>query len=299
MKTNYLLLFLILLSSTLNAQDDLLDLLEQQEEPSTQYTYATFKGTRLINGHSIETVNQKELQFLISHRFGRINSGAHEFWGLDGAFIRLGLEYGLTDQLDIGVGRSSFDKTYDFFLKYKILRQSKGVRNMPVTVTGLFSTTVKTTPREDDDPTIDFQDRLGYAYEILIARKFSEKVSLQIMPATVHRNRIDESRFEKNDLYALGAGGRVKITKSVAINAEYYYRFNADDNSRNFNPVSLGVDIETGGHVFQLHVTNTRGMVERSIIAETTGDIGEGDIHFGFNIARTFNLGGKRTRSEW
>jgi len=279
----------ILTSVPVLAQDDLLELLEAEQDKVIQYTEATFKGSRLINGHTIETRKQGTLEFLISHRFGRLNSGAYEFFGLDGANIRLGLEYGLTDWLNIGIGRSSFEKTYDGFIKYKLLRQSKGKRSMPISVVGFSSIAIKTLRENTPSDEVEFYSKLSYAHQLLIARKFDSRLSLQVMPTLIHRNVITEVEQE-NDLFALGAGGRYKITNRLTLNAEYYYRFNTPEVDMYQNSLSIGVDIETGGHVFQLHVTNSRAMIEKGFIGETTGDFFKGDIHFGFNISRVFNV---------
>lgn len=287
MKNSVLILFLCLPLS-LFAQDDLIDILESGDSTGTEYVDATFKGTRLILGHSVKTRTKKQFEFLISHRFGRFNSGVHEFFGLDDAQIRLGFEYGLTDRINIGIGRSSYDKTYDGFLKLKLLQQKQGAESFPFTMVLLNSTSITTTPTEKDDPTIEFSDRIANSVVLLIGRKINPNLSLQIMPAWVHRQRV--SFDDKNDIYALGMGGRYKLTRSLALNIEYYYRLNAPDTPAN-NSFSLGFDIETGGHVFQLHFTNSIMTLEKSFITETYDDFWDGDIHFGFNISRTFHLG--------
>lgn len=290
------LLTVLLLSSSFafSQEDDLLDMLEGMEEETTDYATATFKTTRVINGHSIETNSEGVFNFIASHRFGRLNGGAYELFGLDNANIRLGFEYGITDNLDIGFGRSSFEKTYDFFAKYKVLRQSKGKRKMPVTVTLLATATIKTLRWPDETRKNYFSSRLSYSYHIMIARKFGERVSLQLTPSLVHHNLVPTTN-DKNDIFGIGAGGRVKITKSMAIQAEYFFVIPGQwDSQINGNPrrdaISIGVDIETGGHVFQLHFTNSRGMIEKGFITETNGDWLKGDVHFGFNISRVFTF---------
>ncbi len=272
-----------------HAQDDLLKELEASEPDKKILTEATFKGTRAVNGHSVETKGEGELEFLISHRFGRLNSGAYNFWGLDDAFIRLGFEYGITDKLGVGIGRNSFNKIYDGYVKYKIVGQSTGSVSFPVTITGFASAGIQTFPRSIDDPSLDFFDRATYTYQLLIARKFSPGLSLQLTPTIVHSNRVDQ-QILNNDQYALGLAGRYKLTRSLSLNAEYFYRINPVENSPYYNSLAFGFDIETGGHIFQLIVSNTQGMVERTIINETAGDFTKGDIHFGFNITRTFQL---------
>jgi opacity protein-like surface antigen len=235
----------------------------------------------------VETKPKGALEFIFSHRFGRVNSGSYTLWGLDDAFVRLGFEYGLTDRLGIGIGRSSTDKSFDSFLRYKVARQSTGARNFPVTITAMGNANVKTSP--NDNPLLKLDDRLSYVGQIMIARKFSTKFSAQINPIFVHRNTVDKSK-ENNDDIAIGAGARYKITRSLALSGEYYYRLNAKDNTPYYNSIGVGLDIETGGHVFQLLFTNSQGMMERAVVAETDGNFSKGDIHFGFNISRTFQI---------
>jgi len=285
----------ILTSSTLLAQDDLMGELENMQGEQIDYTIATFKGSRVINGHSVEMRSPGVLEFLISHRFGRLNSGAYEFFGLDEANIRLGLEYGLLPGLNIGIGRSSFEKTFDGFLKYKLLRQSSGARVMPVSAV-FFTSVALNSLRTPVDRPMDFSERLVYTYQLLLARKFSDKFSLQISPTLIHWNIVPEPD-DDNDQISLGVAGRYKLTGSVALNLEYHHRLNPFDNNT-YNSLAIGFDIETGGHVFQLHLTNSRAMIEKGFINETTGDFFDGDIHFGFNISRVFQLK-KNESSNW
>ncbi len=284
------LLFILLLTLPYasHAQDDLMSLLDDDSD-GKQYVPAAFHGSRIILGHSVETKHKKELEFLISHWFGNINSGSYEFFGLDDAFMRIGLEYGITDNINLGIGRSSFDKTIDTFLKYRIARQSTGDGSFPFSIVFFHSLAIKTTPKSSDDPSISFNDRLASVHQLLIARRFSDKLSLQLMPSFVQKNR--KQGIENTDQFALGAGGKFKLTRSVSLNVEYYYRIDEPENSVYNNSFSVGFDIETGGHVFQLHFSNSAMTVERSFITETFGDFFDGDIRFGFNISRTFQLG--------
>jgi hypothetical protein len=272
-------------------QEDLLNELEKAQGEQTDYAIQTFKGTRVINGHSIETKPGGALEFIISHRFGTLNSGSYNLWGLDASTIRLGLEYGITDQFGVGVGRSSLDKSYDAYLKYKLLRQSSGVRSFPFTLTVLGSTQYKTN-KSGADEGLSTSDRTSYSFQALIARKFSPGFSFQVAPVLVHRNAVDQNFFV-NDLIALGLGTRARITRSLSVHLEYYARLNEKENNPNFDALGIGIDIETGGHVFQLVFTNTLGMMERIVVAETNEDFWDGDIHFGFNITRTFQLSRK------
>ena len=286
-------LFLILLgvfgAFPVYSQDDLMDLLEEESGDQNEigYTTATFKATRLLNGQSVETRKDGSLVFLIAHRFGSLEEGWRNLFGMDDANIRLGLEYGIKDALNVGIGRSSFKKTYDGFLKYKLLAQSTGARFMPVTVTAFASVAVNAQKSSEfTDPEVDFSDRVAYTYQLLIARKFNSAISLQLMPTLVHRNEV--VTVEDNDIYSVGFGGRYKITKRTSFNIEYYLQLNAEDIYE--DAFGVGFDIETGGHVFQLHLTNAQSMIESGFIPETTEDFFGGDIHFGFNISRYFNL---------
>ncbi|MEM9917131.1 MAG: DUF5777 family beta-barrel protein [Bacteroidota bacterium] len=282
----FFFLQMLLFVSVASAQDDLMALLEKESDPVSNFAEATFKGSRLINGHSVMTRKKGALEFLIAHRFGRLNTGIYELFGIDGANVRFGLEYGINDQLTVGIGRNSFEKTYDGFAKWAILRQQTGQRNIPLSITGFASMAIKTLKSVDPEIEIEFTDRLAYTYQLLIARKLNEKLSLQLMPSLVHRNEVADGA--NNDLYALGMGGRFKLSKRLSINAEYYHRFNKANENLVHNSLAIGVDIETGGHVFQLHLTNSRAMIEKGFIGETTGDFFNGDIHFGFNVTRVF-----------
>ena len=285
------MIILLFIHPGIMAQDDLLDILEAETrtEEVTDFTYATFKTTRIIHGQSTETTASGNLNFLIQHRFGKIDDGFYEFFGLDQATMRLGFEYGLFNNFNIGIGRSSYLKTYDGYLKYKILRQSTGKRNMPVSVVLFSSMTIQGVKWEDPDRENYFSSRLMYSYQALISRKFSNALSLQLMPSLVHRNLV-ETKEDPNDVYAIGIGGRVKITNRTSFNAEYYYQIPSTKPEGSFNSLAIGFDIETGGHIFQLHITNSKGMIEPYFIPFTIGDIGAGDLYFGFNINRIFTI---------
>lgn len=289
--------FLFLLSPcVVFAQNDLLGELEKEAKPETEYAFATFKGTRLGNGHTIETKNAGSLEFIFGHRFGAINGGAYEMFGLDQAYVRLGLDYGITDRLSVSIGRNSTDKTMDGYLKYKLLQQSKGLKNFPLSVTVLGGSAYKFSPKKNSDISPEFEnvDRLSYTGQLLIARKFSPNFSFQLMPTIVHKNAVET--YEENNQFALGLGGRVKLTRSLALTGEYYHNFSQPDNNsllddqKQYNALSFGIDIETGGHVFQLLLTNAIGLTERAFITETRDDFFAGDIHLGFNVTRTFQL---------
>ena len=289
-----ILVWLILpVSISVHAQDDLLDMLDEvvEEEP-TEVAY-TFKSTRIINAHSIERMKARQLDFRINHRFGEINSGVYGLWGLDDALISFDFGYGITDWLMVGLRRSTYHKTYDGSLKFSILRQTKGAKSIPVAVS--YYTNLGIVSQKQEALDSNFNARLSYTHQLLIARKFNEKISLQLMPTYSHRNLVDY--YEQNDVLAIGIGGRYKFHRRVAFMFECFYSDHVA-NSHNddvkidfFHPVSIGFDIETGGHVFQLFVTNTSIMEETGFLSKTTGDITDGGIFFGFNISRVFAVG--------
>ncbi len=287
------LLFCIPFLSFSQEDDDLLSLLGEEE--TTDYTYATFKTNRIINLHSVENTGNGVLDIKISHRFGFLNGGISELFGLDQATIRIGGDYGVSDRLMVGFGRSSFEKTYDGFLKYKILRQSKGLKNMPITFSVFGSVAIMTVEFQDPDRENYFSSRMFYTMQGLIGRKFSESLSLQLSPTLVHRNLV-RTAGEANDVVSLGLGGRMKLNKRVSFNAEYIYVLPGQLAPGFRNSFSMGFDIETGGHVFQLHLTNSTSMIEKGFIGETIGNWFDGDIHFGFNVSRVFTVKKKRKK---
>ena len=281
----------LLAAGPARAQTDLLADLERQTTDSTkrEVVTATFKGTHIINAQSVETPGHGTLAFLIQHRFGTLNSGAYEFFGLDQAVLRLSFEYGLTNRLAVGIGRTNIEKTFDGFVKYKALQQTSGARAMPVSVT-LFASSAITTLKFND-PTVErtTASRMDYAYQVLIARKFSPGLSVQLMPTLIHRNYVARAGMQ-NDVYALGAGLRQKLTKRVALTADYFYVLPGYAADQYRNALGVGFDIETGGHVFQLHFTNAQGMTEKFFVPQTAGNFFNGDIYFGFTVARNFTV---------
>jgi hypothetical protein len=290
LKTGLMLSALFLFHNA-SAQQDTTDLLSLlgEEEKTLDYTIATFKSTRVINMHSVENAAAGHLDFRISHRFGTINSGSENLWGLDQAYMRLGFEYGVTDHLMVGVGRSNVNKEIDSFFKYKIARQSSGLKNFPVTISWFSSAVLRTAGFDNTSRKNYFSSRMYYCHQLLIARKFNDALSLQMAPTLVHRNLIPDSTV-KNDVYALGLGGRYKLTTRTSFNAEWVYVPTGQIDPIYKNSLSLGFDIETGGHVFQLHFTNSKPMNEKGFITETTGSWKEGDIQFGFNVSRIFSV---------
>ena len=287
-------ILVVLLSYSAAAQDDLLDLIE--EEPQTEYAYATFKGTRIINLQSNELPAEGVMQFMIMHRFGALNDDfVYNFFGLEQAQTRFSFDYSIKDWINVGVGRSSFSKTYDGFVKVRLLRQSKGAKTVPFGIV-YYGTMNYSTLRWEDGLPHNESDRISYTNELILVRKFNKNLSLQLVPTLVHFNLV-EDKETPNDIVVLGVGARYKVSNRVALTAEYgwqlndnfYYNSEGEKTAYN-NALSVGVDIETGGHVFQIHATNTRGLADPQWMARTPGSWADGDVFLGFNISRVFTL---------
>jgi hypothetical protein len=252
----------------------------------------TFKDTRIINGHSVESNFKGGMKFVISHRFGAISGGAYEAFGLDQATIRLGLDYGITDRLTVGVGRSSFLKTVDAFGKYRIFVQ-KETGGSPVSVTAISTAALETVKWAEPDRQNFFTSRLFYAHQLLISRRFNEDIAVQLMPSWVHRNIVPDPSV-KHDVISIGAAGRYQLTKKMALQAEAYYVLANQLAPGYYMPISIGIDIETKGHQFQFSVSNARGMTEKFFITETQNSWADGGIGLGFNITRDFRIRGRK-----
>lgn len=282
-----LALFLVALlsGSAMYAQDEDLLKLVGEDKPKKEYVENAFKSSRVINGHSMEMIAKGNLDFRILHRFGLVNSGAKNFFGLDQASMRMGFDYGLGTNLTIGVGRSTLDKELDGFIKWRILRQATGEKAFPFSLVFVNGITVNTLPWADPTRDNHFSSRIGYYHELIIGRKFSETFSLQLAPVMVHRNLVPLAS-DDNNAFALGIGTRFKLSRRIAFVADYHQILSALDKDIYHSPLSLGIDIETGGHVFQLHFSNAQGMNEKAFITNTLDKWG--DVRFGFNLSRMF-----------
>ena len=282
----YLVAFVLFISMGVSAQN--IDLFsENNYSNNPDIITGTFKSTRIINGQSIENVGPGILDFRILHRFGPLSDGAYNFYGLDQATMRLGLDYGITDKLMIGIGRSTFEKQYDALIKLKIIRQQEGQRNIPFSVSYASSFIYKSLKDATTTYTPYVSDKFSFSHQLLIASKVNDYFSLQLTPTLIHYNIVD-TKTTPNDFYSLGIGFRQRLSKRLNFTTEYYHRFTTL--SGYYNPLSMGFDIETGGHVFQLHISNSTGMTDRTFINETTGSWAKGDLRFGFNISRVFTI---------
>lgn len=289
----YILIFCLtatIFPSLTKAQKDV-DLLSLVDDGKTKKEYVkyAFKSPRVINGNSMEFLAPGVMDFRILHRFGQIDQGYKNFFGLDQASMRMSFDFGIKRNLMFGIGRSTFKKELDGQIKYAPLMQSTGQGAFPFTLALVGGMTMNTLPWANTSINNYFSSRLAYYYQAIIGRKFSESLSLQLSPTMVHNNLVPLSS-QPNDVYALGLGGRYKVSKRIALTWDYFYLMNGIQKGVNYNPLSVGLDIETGGHVFQLHVSNASGMNERAFITETTNTWSKAELRFGFNLSRVFQI---------
>lgn len=276
------------------AQDEADKILAEAEHKEKSLTIATFKTTRVVNFHTIETCGPRTLDVRISHRFGDINSGTYDMFGLDGgATIRIGLEYSYDGRLMVGLGRSNYEKMFDGFAKYRVLRQTED-GSMPLSLTwfsGMYYTGIKDPGKSltGYDKYQKGYQRLSYVHQAILGRKFGKNFSLQIAPWFVHYNMVNDIK-DGNDMYGLAGAIRYKFTRSLAVTAEYATRFNKYSDNDYYDSFGIGFEIETGGHVFQVHVTNSFGLSENQFLPYTTTKWGDGGIRIGFNISRVFTI---------
>ncbi|HUZ61617.1 MAG TPA: DUF5777 family beta-barrel protein [Hanamia sp.] len=275
-------------------------LINEAAKNKTFYTQSTFQYTHIINGQSVESLPANVLDVRILHRFGPISSGIYNFFGLDYSpfNVKVGFDYGITNNFMVGIAHGGYQKTYDGFFKVKIFKQSTGSVNMPISVSFVPTLAISTLKREEIDPSVKLDsgakiNRASYVFQLLIARKFSEGFSLQITPTFIHADNISYYHPDR-DIFAIGVAGRQKLSKRFGVNAEYFYQMPGTKAPGAHNVLSFGVDIGTGGHVFELLFSNSFGLTEKSFITETSGQWGKGNALFGFNISRVFQLKSKK-----
>lgn len=295
-KAGFTLMICVVSAISYAQPDDLEGLLDRSEEMKKVFVKNAFKSSRVINGHSMEMLGKGVLDFRILHRFGTLNSGWRNWFGIDNASMRLGFDYGVSKNLTLGFGRSTFNKEYDGFVKYRIAHQRKDKKGLPLSILWISGLTVNTTLAPD--PKLDpIKYRMGYYHQLIAGRKFGEAFTLQLSPTLVHRNLV-ELPSDKNDLFAIGIGARIKLSNRMALLLDTHPIVYGATSGKQLLPLAIGVDIETGGHVFQLHITNTRGMNEKAFISETVQDWSKGQLSFGFNLSRVFTVL-KNTETSW
>lgn len=289
MRMKYILGFMliILTSASLFAQDDLLNQLDNQVPSEKQIAPAAFKGLQICNMQSTKLTSKGEWYMVVSHRFGDLTNGLDNFFGLDNALTKIGGIYGATNWLSLGASRQTYNKLYELTAKYKLANQLED--GFPVTIVGYNTMDINSELKKAANPGIKFNNRLAYSSQLLVSRKFSDNFSLELAPIYVHKN-LYEYGLEQKDQFFVGAGARYKVAKRLSVNIEYAARVNTVEEftSPYQNPLSLGLDIETGGHVFQLVFSNSQPMNDVAVFSNTTGNWNGGSIYFGFNMYRVF-----------
>ena len=293
------LIILIISCGRLIAQEEDLLKLVEEDKPKKEFVKNAFKSPRVINSHSIEFLRPGTMDFRILHRFGQINQGYENFFGLDQASMRMGFDFGIFRNLMVGFGRSTYKKELDGFIKFAPVLQSTGPGSSPATLALVAGMTMDGTKWADTTRKNFFTSKLAYYFQAILGRKMSEGLTLQVTQTLVHKNLIQDA-LGQNDIYALGFGGRVRLSRRVSFTWDYHHAFNLPKEDNYTDPLSVGFDIETGGHVFQLHFSNSTGMNERAFITETVGRWDKVDIRFGFNLSRVFQLKkNKKENKKW
>jgi predicted porin len=287
MKKYFSILMIFLLSFTLNAQDDLLDELDEETQEGTTFELPAFKAMKIGNLQSTKVAEKGDLYLYVSHRFGTLQDGIETFFGLDNANTKIQLVYGFWEGVQLGIGRESLRQTYSTSIKVRLAQQSN---TNPFNYVLYGTANVNTEVDESQFPGLEFGDRMSYAAQLLVSRRFSDNFSFLVAPSYVRQNLQDLNLTgaANHNQFVLGLGGRYKLSKRTSLNIDYAYNFNRDSNSLFNDPLTIGVDIETGGHVFQLLFSNAQSTNEPGFLSYAEGDWGDGHIFFGFNIVRVF-----------
>lgn len=278
---NFLISTCLFLTTLAYSQDDLLNSLDTNQT-AENYSTATFKALQLVTLQTTKMPAKKEFYFVVSHRFGSVENGLDSFFGLDNATTKLGGIYGITEWLSVNVSRHTLNKMYETGIKYRMTRQGN---NFPLDIVGYSVANINTFLEKKQFPGLEFKHRLAYVQQVLISRKVNENLSLELIPSFVHKNLYNPN-IEKDNQFSFGGGGRYKITKRLSVNLEYMHNF--DKPKFYTNPLSVGLDVETGGHVFQLLFTNSQAMSESGYLTNAAGEWGKGNFFFGFNLYRVF-----------
>jgi hypothetical protein len=270
------------------------DSLDFGNEPEKKIIRSAFDGSTIINSQSTNVNDAGQLSVIIAHRFGTVKEGFYNFYGIDEAAMRLGFEYGVTNKVTLGIGRSTAGKNYDGYLKYRLITQTKGAAsgNIPITVTlfvsSAFSSQKLRVLNQNNDRNY-FIDNLVHTYQTIVSRQLSSRFSLQVSPTVIHKNLV-ETASQPHNIYALGSGLRMKVRGKLSINVDYSYVWKEDLSAgvKLYNPIGIGMEVVTGGHVFKLHFTNSVGMIEKEYLTNTTDNFFKGQMRFGFTLLRSF-----------
>lgn len=286
-----------------SATDSLMNSLAAAEK--SEPVLATFKSTRLILSETSETIKKNNLNFLVIHRFGDIggtDGGGKTLLGLDNSSdIYIGFEYGLTNNLDIDFGRSKYEQLLDLGLKYNFLHQTADDKS-PVAITVIAKTALR--PYSVATNVFDdYTNRLNYFVQAIFARKFSSRLSVQVAPSFL-RNNLPFPYLAGNEqnIFSLSAAGRYKFTKRMGIVLDYAHPFskfrNNSTSPKFYDPSGIGIEIETGGHVFTMNFSNAQAISPVNYLADTQSNWSKGQYRFGFTISRVFNFNPKHKETN-
>lgn len=282
-----LIVFLSFWTLSFYAQDDLLEELDKETKVNTKYSLPAFKAMQIGNLQSTKIADKGDLYLIVAHRFGSIKDGVEEFFGLDQANTKIQLAYSFWNEVQLSLSRDSFEKTYSGTVKIGVIKQSN---TFPLNIVAYASADINSEIKKENYPNLKFGDRMSYTMQLLLSRRVSKKLSLELAPSFVRQNLqdINLSGGRTHNQFLAAVGGRMKVSKRVSVNVEYAYNFSKHIKSVYNNPLTLGVAIETGGHVFQLLFSNARGSNDSAFLTKARGDWSKGEISFGFNVVRVF-----------
>jgi hypothetical protein len=278
-------LFFLFFLSIANAQDDLFKELDTDTISKKEIETAAFKGLQVCTMQSTKLASKGEWYFMVAHRFGDLTEGFDNFFGFDNANSKIGGLYGATEWLTLGFSRHTLHKNYELTAKYKFASQE--VNGFPVTIVGYSTMDINSQLSKDEFPLLKMSNRFAFSTQLPISRKFSNSLSMEFNPIYIHKN-LYEPMFEESDNFLLAVGGRYKLSKRISLNMEYALRLNARETSLYHNPATIGLDIETGGHVFQLVFSTSQAMNDITYFTNANGITDGKGIYFGFNLYRVF-----------
>ena len=289
MTKKYILFFaaFFLFAFSIQAQDDLLDELDKETKPGTKFELPAFKAMKIGNLQSTKVADKGDFYLYVSHRFGTLQDGFETFFGFDNANTKIQLVYGFWEGVQLSIARESLRQTCSYSIKTRLARQSD---KMPFNLVAYATANMDTQLDKNQFPALKSGDRMSYATQLLVSRRFSDKFSFLIAPSYIRQNlqNLNLTGASNHNQFAMGLGGRLKVSKRMSINMDYAYNFNRDSNSVYSDPLTIGVDIETGGHVFQLLFSNAQSTNEPGFLSNAEGNWGDGHVFFGFNIVRVF-----------
>jgi len=284
MKKSKIFFGLLLIYTFSFSQENLLEELENKSENKTTNKVSAFKGIKVVNNQSTKQAGEEELYLYVSHRFGSIKGGIKTLFGLDIANTKIELLYGVSNNIQIGFSRESLKKIYSLNTKYRVTEQNS---KFPFNSSLYFSYNYNSSLSEEIYTTLSNYDRNIFFGQLLMSKSLGNKLSIQLSPSFAKKG-FNETIFEEENNFILGIASSYRITSRLAFNIEYSANLDRPKISPFNDVLSFGIDIETGGHVFQLLFSNTQTIDNVSVMTDAEGSWKEGKIYFGFNVLRVF-----------